>query len=81
MIRKTITIDDDLVTTLESEHITENYRSFSELVSNALKLLIEKERKEQYRRAMLDASNDPLYREDMQQVSDDFRYADEALVR
>jgi len=81
MIRKTITIDDDLVTTLESEHITENYRSFSELVSTALKLLIEKERKEQYRRAMLDASNDPLYREDMQQVSDDFRYADEALVR
>ena len=81
MIRKTITIDDDLVTMLESEHITENYRSFSELVSNALKLLIEKERKEQYRRAMLDASNDPLYREDMQQVSDDFRYADEELVR
>ena len=81
MIRKTITIDDDLVTTLESEHITENYRSFSELVSTALKLLIEKERKEQYRRAMLDASNDPLYREDMQQVLDDFRYADEALVR
>ena len=52
------------------------YQSFSELVSNALQLLIEKQKKEQYKLAMIEASKDKLYLEDMKSVENDFQYSD-----
>ena len=39
MVRKTITINDDLFQNLELNQIIDQYQSFSELVSNALQLL------------------------------------------
>jgi len=76
MIRKTITIKDDLFHNLEISHLIKQYQSFSELVSNALQLLIEKQKQEQYKQAMIEASKDKLYISDMKAIEDDFLYAD-----
>ena len=81
MVRKTVTIQDDVLETLEEERILENYHSFSELVSSALQLLIEKEKKEQYRKAMQEAAKDKLYLEDMQTITEEFQYADDELLK
>ena len=81
MVRKTVTIRDDILETLEEERILENYHSFSELVSSALQLLIEKEKKEQYRKAMQEAAKDKLYLEDMQTITEEFQYADDELLK
>lgn len=77
MVRKTITIRDDIYQSLESNQISEQYQSFSEMVSSALKLLIEKQKKEQYKRAMIAASNDKLYQKDMQKIEEEFLYSDD----
>jgi len=76
MVRKTVAIRDDLFHNLELNHLMEQYQSFSELVSNALMLLIEKQKKEQYRLAMIKASKDKQYLDDMKMVEDDFKYSD-----
>ncbi len=76
MVRKTVTIKDDLFQDLMSNHIASQYQSFSELVSNALQLLIEKQKKEYYKKAMIEASKDKLYMQDMKQIQDEFVYAD-----
>jgi len=76
MARKTVTIKDDLLHNLEVSHIINQYQSFSELVSNALQLLIEKQKKEQYKKAMLEASKDKLYMQDMKRIEDEFKYSD-----
>ncbi len=76
MLRKTITIDDDLFKKLEMNNITSQYQSFSELVSNALQLLIEKQKKEHYKQAMIEASTDELYIKDMKEIEEAFEYSD-----
>ena len=52
MVRKTVTIRDDIFHNLELNHMMDKYQSFSELVSNALQLLIEQEKKEEYKKAL-----------------------------
>ncbi len=76
MIRKTVTIRDDLFHNLRENHIINQYQSFSELVSNALVLLIEKQKKEQYKKAMIEASKDKLYIDDMKNIENEFKYSD-----
>jgi len=76
MVRKTVAIKDDLFHSLELNHLMEKYQSFSELVSNALQLLIEKQKKEQYKKAMIEASKDKLYIQDMKSIEDEFQYSD-----
>ena len=76
MIRKTITVKNDILESLELHQILTQYNSFSEMVSSALKLLIEKQKKEQYKNAMLKASTDELYLQDMKEIEADFKYVD-----
>jgi len=76
MVRKTVTIQPDVFQALELNNIMEQYQSFSEMVSTSLKLLIEKQKKEQYKKAMLEASQDRLYMDDMREIEDAFSYAD-----
>lgn len=76
MVRKTVAIKDDLFHSLELNHLTDKYQSFSELVSNALELLIEKQKKEQYKKAMIETSKDKLYIQDMKSIENEFQYAD-----
>lgn len=76
MVRKTVAIKDDLFHNLELNHLIDKYQSFSELVSSALQLLIEKQKKEQYKKAMIEASKDKLYIQDMKSIEDEFQYTD-----
>jgi len=76
MVRKTVAIKDDLFHNLELNNIINQYQSFSELVSNALQLLIEKQKKEQYKLAMIEASKDKLYINDMKNIENEFQYSD-----
>lgn len=76
MVRKTVAIRDDLFHNLELNHIIDEYQSFSELVSNALQLLIEKQKKEHYKKAMIEASKDKLYIQDMKNIENEFQYVD-----
>jgi len=57
-------------------NIINQYNSFSELVSNALQLLIENQKKEEYKKAMIEASKDELYLKDMKTIEDEFNYVD-----
>ena len=61
---------------LSKNHIINQYQSFSQLVSEALQLLIEKQKKEQYKLAMIEASKDELYVQDMKSIENDFQYSD-----
>ena len=81
MVRKTITINDDLFQNLELNQIIDQYQSFSELVSNALQLLVEKQKKEHYKQAMIEASHDQLYIQDMKTVEYDFQYSDVESIK
>jgi len=76
MIRKTVTIDDKLFDTLEKSQIISQYNSFSEMVSNALRLLIKQRKKEEYKKALLKASKDKLFLQDIKEIEEDFKYAD-----
>jgi len=76
-----VAIRDDLFHNLELNHIINQYQSFSELVSNALVLLIEKQKKEQYKLAMIEASKDKQYLEDMKIIENDFKYSDYENIR
>ena len=80
MLRKTVTIQADVFKALELNNIMEQYQSFSEMVSSSLKLLIEKQKKEQYKKAMIEASQDKLYRDDMKEIEDAFSYTDNEKV-
>jgi len=81
MLRKTITIQSDIFQALELNQIINQYQSFSEMVSSALQLLIEKQKKEQYKKAMLEASQDKLYLEDMREIDEAFFYVDSEKIR
>ena len=76
MLRNAVTINDNLYNMLIYSKITEKYSSFSELVSTSLELLIEKNKKEQYKKAMIEASKDKLYLKDMEDIENDFKYVD-----
>lgn len=76
MIRKTIVINDELFDAIQFNHLLEQYGSFSELASKALQLLVEKQQKDLYKKAMIEASQDKLYLQDIYEVQKDFEYAD-----
>ena len=59
----------------------DKYNSFSELVGIALKLLIDKEKEENYKKAMIEASKDKLYLEDMKKIENDFKFSDSELLK
>ena len=70
----------DVFESLELSQIPNQYNSFSEMVSSALKLLIEKQKNEQYKKAMIEASKDELYLQDMQEIETSFKYADSEKI-
>jgi Arc/MetJ-type ribon-helix-helix transcriptional regulator len=80
MLRKTITVQPDIFRALELNQIMEQYKSFSELVSSALQLLIDKQKKEAYKKAMIEASRDELYLEDMREISEAFQDIDNEQI-
>ncbi len=79
MVRKTVAIRDELYKNIES-NVSQEYNSFSELVSNALELLIEKQKRDRYKQAMIEASQDKMYLNDLKEIEKDFEFADYEAV-
>ena len=75
MVRKTVAIRDELYKNIEL-NVLKEYNSFSELVSNALELLIEKQKRDRYKQAMIEASQDKMYLNDLKEIEKDFEFAD-----
>ena len=79
MLRKTISIDEQLFTELKNEGILEHFKKFSDLVSNSLKNTVESIKKENYRREIEQMSNDPMVKSDIDEVQEDFKYSDREI--
>ena len=79
MVRKTISIDEHLFLELEKEGILENFKNFSDLVSSSLRTTIKRIRKENYKKEIAQMANDPLVQNDIDEIEDDFKYADGEL--
>ena len=79
MVRKTVAIRDELYKNIES-NVSKDYNSFSELVSNALELLIEKQKRDRYKQALIEASQDKMYLNDLKEIEKDFEFVDYEAV-
>lgn len=76
MLRKTISIEEKLFYDLEKEGILKHFKNFSELVSISLKNTIQHIRQENYRKQIQEMSCDPMVQEDIQDIENDFKSAD-----
>ena len=76
MIRKTVSIDEDLFLQLKEEGVLDHFRNFSDLVSSSLKQTLESIKKENYRKQIEKMANDPMVNEDIERIQEDFKYAD-----
>jgi len=76
MVRKTISIDDELFMQLEKEGVMDHFKNFSDLVSSSLRQTVENMKKQNYQRQIAEMANDPMVIEDIAQVQEDFKYAD-----
>jgi len=79
MLRKTISIDEHLYVELEKEGVLDSFKNFSELVSTSLKQTIEAMKKENYKKQIAEMAHDPMVLSDIEEVEDDFQYADGEL--
>lgn len=80
MIRKTIALKDDTYNELISSGIVSSNTVFSEVVNSALKNYIEQYKKEQYKTAICQASKDPLFLADINEIESDFAFSDGELI-
>jgi hypothetical protein len=76
MIRKTISIDEELFIQLKEEGVLDRFKNFSELVSSSLRHTVETIKRQNYERQIAEMANDPMVIEDIAQVQEDFKYAD-----
>jgi len=76
MLRKTITIDECLFSELEKEGVLEHFKNFSDLVSSSLKQTVERIKKENYKKQIEVMSKDPMVRDDIEEIEEDFKHAD-----
>jgi hypothetical protein len=79
MVRKTISIDEHLFLELEQEGVLSNFKNFSDLVSSSLRSTVEYIKKENYRKQIAQMANDPLVQNDIDEIENDFKYADGEL--
>ncbi len=79
MIRKTIALKDETYNGLLSCGLVSDGVVFSEIVDKALRSYMENYRKEEYKKAILAASKDPLYLADIAQVQADFMHSDKEV--
>jgi len=76
MLRKTISIDEHLFLELKNEGVLEHFKNFSDLVSSSLQKTIESMKKENYKKQLEAMSKDPMVADDIEQIQEDFKYAD-----
>ena len=76
MLRKTISMDESLMLDLQKNGLLEEFKNFSELVNSALQEKMQAYKKVRYKSLIEAASKDPMFLEDIAQISDDFKYVD-----
>ena len=76
MVRKTVSIDEELFERLREEGLMDSYRNFSELVSDALHRRLEAYRRRSYQEAIEAMRADPMVREDIAEIEEAFRFSD-----
>ena len=76
MIRKTVSLDENILLDLQRCGALERFSNFSELVSVALREKIERIKEANYRAQIAAAARDPMVLEDIRSVQEDFRDAD-----
>ncbi len=76
MLRKTVSIDEELFMALKREGILEQFKNFSDLVSNALQNTLESMKQEHYRQQIAQMAYDPMVAEDIAEIQEAFKYAD-----
>ena len=79
MLRKTISIDEHLYLELEKEGVLAHFKNFSDLVSNSLQKTVESIKKENYRKQIEAMASDPLVLADIEEIQEDFKYADDEV--
>ena len=79
MVRKTISIDEVLMQELQNSGTLEQFKNFSELVSVSLTQTLQKIKRENYRKQIAAAANDPMVKADIEEITEDFKYADGEL--
>jgi len=76
MVRKTVTIEEPLYMQLQTDGVMDHFKSFSELVSVALRNTLESFREDRYRQEMAAMADDPMVAADIEEIEADFLYAD-----
>ena len=76
MVRKTVSIDDDLFLQLKDEGVLDHFKNFSDLVSSSLQQTINSIKKENYRKQIEQMANDPMVIDDIAKIQEEFKYAD-----
>ena len=76
MVRKTVSLQEELIHSIEEEGLLSRYKSFSDLVSEALRHEIERNRSRQYEEEIEAMRNDPLVQEDIAEIEEAFRFSD-----
>ncbi len=79
MVRKTVSIDEQLFSELKREGILEQFKNFSDLVSISLKNTIESIKKENYKREIANMASDPMVQNDIDEIQEEFKYTDREL--
>ena len=76
MVRKTVSIDDELFLQLKDEGVLDHFKNFSDLVSSSLQQTINSIKKENYRKQIEQMANDPMVIDDIAKIQEEFKYAD-----
>ena len=76
MVRKTVSIDDELFLQLKNEGVLDHFKNFSDLVSSSLQQTINSIKKENYRKQIEQMANDPMVIDDIAKIQEEFKYAD-----
>ena len=76
MLRKTISIDEQLFLELKNEGVLEHFKNFSELVSSSLQMTMETMKHEKYKREIAQMAKDPMVQSDISEIEEHFKFAD-----
>jgi len=74
--KATFVIDEDIMRQARESVKKGVFKSLSALVENAIKDELEKIKREQIRKEILQASEDPLFISDIKEIEEDFKYSD-----
>lgn len=82
VVRKvTLSLDVSLVEQVQQAIKKGEAKSQTDFVEEALRMKLEQIERGEWRQAMIDASNDPLFLADVEEVMKDFEYADAESAR